>query len=476
MFGIALSGLSASQTYLDTTSNNIANVNTYGFKSSRAEFADVYSNSVFTSSATSTGLGTLTTTVSQQFTQGTLTGDTGNNLDMAISGNGFFVLSNESNEAGEINTGSRTYTRNGAFELDSEGYIVTATGEYLLGYYVDDEGNVTNLDLNSCTAIQVPSTTGAPKASSEISIGLTLPADEEDLGSDTENALENFDPSDSSTYTCSTSQTIHDSLGGTHTVTYYFIKNNTVDDTTSEDYGTTTWYLTVFVDGNPVDLANSDFCTVTDANSSTYGETYSYVTLVFGSDGLLTEDGIDPSALYICNLDNGDNTVTEGREAYSLAAAMGGGVDDSQNVNINLSLCQYSSTSFTISESPSDDGYSTGELTNVEVTEEGLIVASYSNGRTEYIAMVALANFVNVQGLTKVGDTQWAESVDSGEAIAMMATVGTAGTIKGSNLEESNVDLSEELVDLIVAQRAYQANCQALQTQNTVMDSILSIR
>lgn len=173
MFNTSITGINGSQKYLDTTSNNIANANSYGFKKSRAEFADLYTNSVFTSSKTATGMGTNTTTVAQQFAQGSLSGDTGNNLDMAISGNGFFVLANEANDTATANNGDRTYTRNGAFELNPNGYVVTAMGDYLQGYPVDQDGNVSNLDITSTKAIRIPSDTGAPRASSKLVSHLT---------------------------------------------------------------------------------------------------------------------------------------------------------------------------------------------------------------------------------------------------------------------------------------------------------------
>ncbi len=475
MFGISLSGLNASQKYLDVTSNNIANSNSYGFKKSRAEFADMYTNSVFTSSKTAVGHGTLTSTVSQQFAQGTLTGDTGNNLDMAIAGNGFFVLSNEPNANNAVNNGDRSYTRNGAFQLNSKGFIVTAQGDYLQGYDINDKGDATNLDVISTKAIQVPSTTGAPRASSQLSIGLNLPANSDDLGTAQVHAMTKFDPKDSRTYTSSTSQTIHDSLGGAHTLTYYFIKNNTITDVKDPNYGQTNWTMTAFVDGNPVDIQDGTLMEVTDKNSTVVNQKFSTVSLTFGPDGQLIQNGMKPGALYIQNT-NSVNKIPAGREDHSLAFAMGGGVDDTQNVHIELGLTQYGSSSFTISKTPTDDGYATGQLTNVEVDENGVIVASYSNGRSEYLAKVALADFVNPQGLTKIGDTQWKESINSGQPRAMEANEGTAGAIKGANLENSNVDLSASLVDLIVAQRSYQANAQSLQTQNTVMDSILNVR
>ncbi len=154
---------------------------------------------------------------------------------------------------------------------------------------------------------------------------------------------------------------------------------------------------------------------------------------------------------------------------------MGGGVDTKQDLVVTMDLTQYGSSKFSVT-SVSTDGYATGILENVEVDDNGVILAAYTNGRTEPIAKVAMATFQNPQGLTKIGDTQWKESINSGEAAAAQANVGKAGAIKGANLELSNVELASELVDLLIAQRTYQANAQALQTQNTAMDSIMNIR
>lgn len=497
MFNTSISGLNGSQKFLDTTSNNIANVNSYGFKRSRAEFADIYTNTVFSNSHTATGMGTTTTTVAQQFVQGSLTGDTGNNLDMAISGNGFFVLANEPNNASTANMGDRTYTRNGAFEINPDGYIVTAMGDFLQGYDVDTEGNISNLDLGSTKAIHIPSSTGAPKMSTKIGIDFNLPANSTELSDDKKYSMQAFDPDDRATYTAATSQTIYDSLGGAHTLTYYFLKDHTnngqdyKDQTgttqTAGNDGHTFWNVVTFVDGNPTNLAGNDaqLYTVKDGTSSLVrstdnghkaGDQYTMygIMLEFGTDGKLVNGGQHPESVVFAN--NGtDFKAKTATSAYTLSGAMGGGVSDEQVLSANLGYTQYGSSKFNVSNI-TNDGYATGILENVEVNEHGLIVASYTNGRTEYICKVAMANFTNPQGLLKVGDTQWKESINSGEAQASEANTGMCGAIKGANLELSNVELASELVDLIIAQRAYQANAQALQTQNTAMDSIMNIR
>ena len=470
MFNTSISGLNGSQKFLDTTSNNIANVNSYGFKRSRAEFADIYTNTVFSNSHTA----------------------------MAISGNGFFVLANEANNASTANMGDRTYTRNGAFEINPNGYIVTAMGDFLQGYDVDTEGNISNLDLGSTKAIHIPSSTGAPKMSTKIGIDFNLPANSQELASDVKYSMQAFDPDDRSTYTAATSQTIYDSLGGAHTLTYYFVKDHTnsgqdyVDQDgtlkTAPDDGHTIWNVVTFVDGNPTNLAGDDaqLYTIHDGTSSlvrtadnghTPGDDYTIygMRLEFGTDGKLVDGGQLPNSVIFAN--DGPNAVGAkgATSAYTLAGAMGGGVSNDQVLSANLGYTQYGSSKFNVSNI-TNDGYATGILENVEVNEHGLIVASYTNGRTEYICKVAMANFTNPQGLLKVGDTQWKESINSGEVQAQEANTGMCGAIKGANLELSNVELASELVDLIIAQRAYQANAQALQTQNTAMDSIMNIR
>ena len=551
MFGISVSGIKNSQKHIDVTSNNIANTNSYGFKKSRAEFADIYANSIYSNSKTASGMGVVNSVVSQQFTQGTLSGDTGNPLDMAIQGNGFFVVKNNDGD-------SLSFTRNGAFQVDKEGFIVTAQGDYLQGWDVNDDGTATSLDLNGTKKLQLPADTGAPHMSNNIGIGVNLPADKDptkfnDLANDpwgkitNKDALKgenlkhgivrdkdgnlvqqpkdpleagqfkhyimNFDPKDSSTYQASTSQTIHDSLGRAHTLTYYMIK--TGPDAAGSN--NTVWNVIPYVDGKPVDVAisgeqNPVAITVPDGNSSVSGANFFGFQVTFKPNGEI--DKQVPEKIELVNPQGGANSLrtklfgksdsnTDGviakrdptfepefppapgvdptkKSLYdgdgSLHTAVGQGVDPSQIVNIKFDATQFGSTSFQVTSAPTNDGYSTGILTGMAVDENGIIQCEYSNGQRYSIGKVALADFANPQGLLKIGDTQWKQSNSSGEAIAKEANTGSAGSIKGSNLELSNVDLTSELVELITAQRNYQANAQSLQTNNTVMDSILNIR
>ena len=555
MFGISVSGIKNSQKHIDVTSNNIANTNSYGFKKSRAEFADVYANSVFTNSKTNSGMGVQNTVVSQQFAQGALSGDTGNPLDMAIQGNGFFVLEGPGSNA-------QTFTRNGAFQINKEGFVVTAMGDYLQGWDVNPDGTTTSLDLSNTHNIQLPADTGAPQMSTNISIGVNLPADKDNVKPNfpdaadpwTGNAWANkpakpefgipraedgtvanpaanakftqyftdFDPKNASTYTASTSQTIHDSLGRAHTLTYYMLKMGPENETSNNNV----WTVIPFVDGKPVDIAtqgtgaDKQFPSVISvpesSKSSVAGANYFGFKCTFSPNGEMKST--IPGKLELCNPDAanvatmgnslreklfgppgvanqngslGPNVVDltfEGRTTQpqkesiykgldgSLHTSLGQGIDPVQKLNIQFSASQYGSSNFSVSQAPTNDGYATGILIGMSVDENGIIQCEYSNGQVKNIAKVAMADFANQQGLTKIGDTQWKQSNASGEAIAKEANSGSAGSIKGSNLELSNVDLTNELVELITAQRNYQANAQSLQTQNTVMDSILNIR
>ena len=557
MFGISVSGIKNSQKHIDVTSNNISNTNSYGFKKSRAEFADVYANSVFTNSKTNSGMGVQNTVVSQQFVQGALSGDTGNPLDMAIQGNGFFVLEGPGSDA-------QTFTRNGAFQINKEGFVVTAMGDYLQGWDVNPDGTTTSLDLSNTHNIQLPADTGAPQMSTNISIGVNLPADKDNIkpnlpandpwgngawapaqtapqygvmrkedGSLAATQAEekfrqfytDFDPNNASTYTASTSQTIHDSLGRAHTLTYYMLKMGPESDKSNNNV----WTVIPFVDGHPVDIAtqgagnDKQFPTVISvpesSKSSVAGANYFGFRCTFLPNGemkntvpgkleLVNPNSLDPKAKVDNSLRESlfgkpndaaggtitgkfDNTfetipapggVGQGKKPLyegldgSLHTAMGQGIDPLQKLNMQFSASQYGSSNFSVSQAPTNDGYATGILIGMSVDENGIIQCEYSNGQVKNIARVAMADFANQQGLTKIGDTQWKQSNASGEAIAKEANSGSAGSIKGSNLELSNVDLTNELVELITAQRNYQANAQSLQTQNTVMDSILNIR
>ena len=412
-FNISLSGLNAAQKDLDVTGNNIANASTIGFKQSRAEFADLFASSVYSNTKTQVGSGVSTAAVTQQFAQGSLQ-STSNSLDLAIKGDGFFVLAPSSTSL------ERTYTRAGAYQVNDEGYVTTSGGDYLQVYQVSDDGAPQAVSLDSTIALQIPTVAGEPKSTSKVTAALNLPASADVISG----VL--FDQKDSSTYTSSTSAVIYDSLGQSHTLTQYYTKTGT-------SATNSTWQVQLYVDGTSAAAPS---------------------TLTFNNSGILTSSSsISTNALTM--LDNG--------------------ADETQTIDISFeSITQYAS-SFQVS-SMSQDGATVGQLTNVSIGADGVVAATYSNGTTSKLGMVALAKFSNPQGLTQIGDTSWKESQDSGAAVPGVPNTGTFGSVNSSALETSNTDLSAELVDLISAQRNYQANSRALEVNSTLQDTILQIR
>ncbi len=403
-FETALTGLKAAASDLDVTGNNVANSQTTGFKSSRAEFADIFASSSLGVSKNAVGQGVRLANTSQQFTQGQFN-FTGNSLDLAINGNGFFRVS----DGGEMQ-----YTRNGAFNLDKNGYIVDANGRRLTGNLADDEGQITGEQGE----LQVNIGNVAPQPSSELSLSANLDADAETPPVGT------FAPDDPDSYNFSTSTTVYDSQGGAHLGTYYFIKT-----------GDNTWdvQLSIEADGGPV--------------------TQSAASLTFANDGTLD---------------------TAGSTINTINATLGGGVDD-LTIEQDLSALTQFGSPFEVKQLR-QDGFPAGQFTGLGVESDGRIVARFTNGQTEALGQVALARFPSPSNLQQVGDTSWVETFQSG--VPVFAAPGSSGTgsIEPGALEQSNVDLTEQLVQMITAQRNYQANSQMISTQNEVTQEILNIR
>ncbi|QFU23512.1 flagellar hook protein FlgE [Shewanella eurypsychrophilus] len=452
-FNIALSGISAAQKDLNTTANNIANVNSIGFKESRAEFADVYANSIFANSKTAVGGGATTSQVAQQFHQGSLQ-FTNNALDMAINGGGFFVTSSD------LEAKDHSFTRAGAFKVDSGNYLVDSQGNYLQTFPVDKDGNSTSVSLTTTKPVRIPDTAGSPQKTENISIQMNLNAGDSTL----DPAL--FDPADRDTYNNSTAVTMYDSLGEPHIMTTYFVRPPDAAYT-----GESNWVAFYAVDGKQVDLAGA--AGVYDQDTTGDG-----VADVIGTSAV-TAGGWEGAVIKFN--DTGAHTTTDPATITTVqlgvagAGVLGPGTDGTQTLTIDFNNpTQYAST-FEVTEL-SQDGTTVGRLTNVEVGADGLVNASYSNGSTVALARVALARFANEQGLTQVGNTSWKASLDSGPALAGEANSGTFGSIRSSALEQSNVDLTTELVDLISAQRNFQANSRTLEVNNTLQQTILQIR
>lgn len=432
-FNIALSGLNAAQKDLDVTSNNIANVNTTGFKESRAEFVDVYASSLLSSGKTKVGDGVLTSDVAQQFSQGSIAFTT-NSLDLAITGNGFFAT------VPGIDSLETSYTRAGEYKLNDSNFVVNSAGEYLLAFDVNSDGSSSSVALSTASPLQIPTSSGSPTPTSEVDVKMNLPAGDEVPSFA-------FDKDDSLTYNNATSVTIYDSLGDSHVMTYYFVKTAANE-----------WDMHAAVDDQLVDIPGG-----VDLD----GDGLNNATLSFDSSGDFT--GQVPS------------TITS---AALGATILSNGADPTQTVTIDFNLdatgpnanepTQFASN-FEVT-SLEQDGLAVGRLTGIDIGADGLVEATYSNGTSEPLARIALVNFANEQGLTQIGGTSWKASISSGEAIAGEAGSGTFGTINSSALEQSNVNLTTELIDLISAQRNFQANSRSLEVDNQLNQTILQIR
>ncbi|ATZ72539.1 flagellar hook protein FlgE [Idiomarina sp. X4] len=449
-FSIALSGINASQKDLDVTANNISNVKTSGFKQSRAEFADVYATSIFNAGNTKVGDGVLTSSVAQQFSQGALE-LTENSLDMAISGNGFFATTDD------LGSRDMTYTRSGAFKLNDDKFIVDNQGNYLQGYQVDRNSGVnSSVALATTQPIRIPDVAGAPQSTDNVFTAFNVDARRSPI----DGTANPFDPETPSTYHSSTSATVYDSLGESHTLSTYYVKR---------DNATNQWDVYATFDGQEITM-NPTGSGTPSATASVNG--YSGVQIAFQGNGepntgVPGQTNFDPASLDLSGAGPDGPYLDNGATAQTIQFNF-------QDLSGTTTPTQFASD-FEVTNLD-QDGSTVGRLTNVDIDKSGLIAATYSNGDVQYLGQVAIVRFANEQGLTQIGGTKWRESIDSGEPLSGEANTGTFGGIEASALENSNVNLTKELVDLITAQRNFQANSRSLEVNNTINQTILQIR
>ncbi|WP_300733389.1 flagellar hook protein FlgE [Pseudomonas sp.] len=438
-FNIGLSGLSAASKQLDVTGNNIANVATTGFKSSRAEFADVYSASKLGVGSRTVGSGVNLANVSQNYGQGAVN-NTGNLLDMAIEGSGFFVLSDN---------GSLSYTRAGTFKTDKDGFVTNSTGTARLqGYGVDANGRIMNGVL---TDLRIDTSNLAPKASSTVDSTINL-----NSNSDVINPTDNpFDPSKTASYSKKFSTTIYDTQGNAHPMDQYMVKT-----------GANTWDTYTLIDGrNP----NGSPVTGDKAEAPVASR------MVFDATGALvsvTTPGADGKADVI------SSTLTVGNWKPGAEVngdwVSNGAMANGTGIAINMAKTTQYNTD-TSRNPPTQDGYATGQINNLTIDGSGVMFANFSNNQSRAIGQISLASFTNEQGLQAVGGTAWKETFASGQAGYDVPKAGTLGSIASHSLEDSNVNLTNELVDLIKAQSNYQANAKTISTQSTIMQTIIQM-
>ena len=432
-FNTALSGLKAASTHLDVTGNNIANTGTTGFKYSRAEFADLYASSMFGTGSNAVGSGVITADIAQQHTQGNIS-YTDNSLDLAVNGSGYFIVNDG---------GTQLYTRSGAFKVDNQGNVIDNSGNNLMGYGVDADGNLVDGVLTNLT---VDTSNQAPNATSTVTQGVALNS------SETVPTIA-FDPTVSGSFNWSTSVSLYDSQGNEHTMTQYFVKEASNE-----------WSMHVLIDGrNPGDPASTD-----PYQASLSFDTSGRLQASASSDFTVNADGTITLADWV------PATITDAT-TDPVTWGDNGAAASTSGVTLDLRNMTQTNTRFAVN-SLSQDGYTTGQLSGLSVDETGQLFATYTNNQANLIGQVALATFANMQGLTPVGGTAWKQSLASGEPVIGTPGSGTLGSIVSGALEDSNVDLTAQLVDLIIAQRNYQANAKTIETENAIAQTIINIR
>jgi flagellar hook protein FlgE len=418
-FQQGLSGLNASSKNLEVIGNNVANANTFGAKASRAEFGDMYAAAMNGSGANNIGIGVNLAAVTQQFTQGSIT-TTESSLDVAINGSGFFQLNDN---------GTTVYSRNGQFQVNKDGYIVSNGGLQLMGYKADGTGTI---QPGQAVPLQLPTAGIDPAATKEITLEMnldsraatTLPA-----------TTPQINLTDAKTYNNATSLTVYDAKGQDVALTYYFQKA-----------GTDQW--NVYVTANGTSLA------VDGA-----GDPAPVTTMQFPTNG-----GNPTAPVGAVTLDIPATTNAAGAETLAITG-----------VQLNLGSATQYGAGFGVTDLK-QDGYAPGQLSGLSIEDNGIVMATYSNGQSKPAGQMELANFRNAQGLKPMGGNNWTRSYESGDPILGVPSEGNMGVLQSGALEESNVDLTAELVNMMTAQRTYQANAQTIKTQDQVLQTLVNLR
>lgn len=410
-FNIALTGLSAVNEKLGAVSNNIANAGTTGFKSSRAEFGSIY--------ADSRAMGVEVLGLTQSISQGGSLVTTGRNLDLAISGGGFYI--------NRASNGDVSYSRAGVFGTDTNNNLVNVSGQFLQGYPVDAQNN---LQVGTVSNLKLQTSNIPAQATDALDFVLNLDANQQAIP-----ATVPFDANDVSTYNSTYTTKVFDSQGKEHTLTQYFVKN-----------ADNNWTAHYHIDGIAVvDAAGDPVTQALTFNSN------GHMTSPYDYAGALVNDPANPP-------NHTDVVIT---------APLAGGVDDLA-ITLNYGgdtmggSTQFGSD-FVVNRNAAT-GYAAGEQTGLAVEKDGKIYATYSNGERLLQGQIVLATFANLDGLRNVNGTSWIETTESGEPNRGIAGTGQYGVLNAGALESSNVDLTQQLVELMEGQRNYQANTKVLST------------
>lgn len=425
-FQQGVSGLTAAGRNLEVIGNNVANASTVGAKSSRAEFADIYARAV-TGGANNIGIGVSLAAVTQQFSQGSIS-STDNPLDLAINGGGFFQLK-------DLN-GSLQYSRNGQLQVDRDGYIANSQGSRLLGYPANEQGT---LVPGQAQPLTLPTAGIKPSVTGNVTLELNLDARAKVTRDPSVTPVIDF--SDARTYNSATSVNVFDAKGQEVALTYFFQK-------TSAD----SWSVYAAANGMAVNPDGS-------------GNPQPITTLTFPGDGSAPINQADPTRPF--GLVNFDVPAT--------SSAQGSVTEPISGIELDLgSITQYGAI-FGVTN-VTQDGFPPGQLSNISIQPNGIVLATYTSGQSTPIGQVELATFRNVQGLRPLGGNTWGSTFDSGDPVLGTPGSGNLGIIQSGAVEESNVDLTSELVNMMVAQRIYQANAQTIKTQDSVLQTLVNLR
>ncbi len=425
-FYTSLSGLQASQTEMSTISHNLANVSTNGFKKSRTEFADVIASSVSLAPSQQVGSGVVVKGNRQQFSQGNLI-QSSNSLDLAVSGDGFFAVKPNADSA------TVNYTRNGGFLVDSDRYVVDSQGSHLQVFPVDGSGTVVPTGTDASVSLRLPETSGTPTPTKAVTMSLNLNA------ATTIPTTATFDRFDPSSYNQSAQTTVYDAAGNAMTLTNYFKRTSAATDASP----TSTWEVYSFVGDKELTSGGTATTPGTAGTSLTFDAAGKMTapTTAIAYDQFTTANSTAPQQI---NFTFGADT-TQLKSAFAVA-------------------------------SRTQDGAAVGQIQGVTVDEKGFVNASFSNGDTQVLGQVMLANFSNPEGLRQLGSSYWQSTGISGSATLGSADTNGFGKLMSGTIEGSNVDITEELVNLIAAQRNFQANSKALDTANQISETIFNIR
>ena len=418
-----VSGLNTNSQAMSVIGNNLANTNTVGFKGSRTIFSDLLSSTVFGSGgASQVGRGVGMSKVDSIFSQGTFE-STSSDTDLAIEGDSFFMLK-------EIGNNSTFYSRAGAFRFDQEGFLVNPEGLRVQGKGYDANGQ---LIAGDPTDIQVMNTGLIPaQATSTLTINSNLDASTVAIPAATV-----FDPAISTTYDYASSTQVYDTLGNPHLVTTYFRK----DPVTANTWN---WYWSSQDDSvPPVALGNATGSA--PAGSITFTATGELDTTIAGN-------GTGAIAAGALNWNNGSTPT---------------------GIALTFDTTQFNNVSKVISQD--QNGYGSGSLTNVTINNDGVVIASYSNGEQTKIANITLAKFTNPNGLNLVGSNLFTASDTSGSP-----RIGLPGPELGkvftNSLEQSNVDMGKEFVNMITVQRGFQANSKIITTVDELLGELINLK